>query len=347
MHTDLLMSKFIELENLSQLSAEISKIPSNTILMVVDANVYNQYRKSFDFLNIEGKKVHLWKCLEGEGTKSYDELKHALEFFLSKNVTRDAHLVAFGGGACSDFGGLVASMLLRGVDWSVVPTTLLSMVDAAIGGKVAINSEYGKNLVGAFHLPRNIYLDTAFLETLPKSEMISGYGEVIKYCFLDEKIYDAVVNKSDLQTLIHMCAKYKQKIVEKDFKESGNRVILNLGHTVGHAIEHIYKIPHGYAVLWGLVALFIVTGHPKMLARLKVIVNSLGINMDESPWQNKHFPTMDIVNYIRKDKKGLSNEVIQIINVEEVGQPNVTTYHIDDVQKMIQDKEDELSKFIL
>ena len=341
------MSNLLNVKSLEVLKKEFEKLNTDTILLVVDANVYNLYRKSFDFLNIKGKKVHIWKCLDGEETKDYDELKHCLEFFLSKGVHRRSHLIAIGGGACSDFAGLVASMLLRGVHWSVVPTTLLSMIDASIGGKVAINSEYGKNLVGAFHLPDNIYIHQDFLDTLDSSNINSGRGELLKYCFLDKEIGKMILDEHNFNEVIQSCAKYKQQIVEEDFKESGKRKVLNLGHTVGHVLERIFNLPHGVAVAWGILVIFKMYDDSKNLIMLKEFSGKLSINLEQPPWHNKSFPIDDIMNYIRKDKKAVTSEELDIIKIQEIGSPEIERIKFSEFEKNLSEKVDELRKFIL
>lgn len=340
------MSKLLNILSLEELHNKISQIESDTILMVVDANVYNLYRKSFDFLKIEGKKVHLWKCLEGEQTKVYDELKHCLEFFLSKGVHRNSHLVAFGGGACSDFAGLVASMLLRGIEWSVIPTTLLSMIDASIGGKVAINSEYGKNLVGAFHLPQNIFIYQGFLNTLDTENLNSGKGELLKYCYLDKEIGKKVITSHDYTAVIEDCAKFKQAIVEDDFKEGGKRKILNLGHTIGHAFEKIFAMPHGISVCWGLLVIFKMYDDTQSLIRLKEYGGRLSLPLDLPPWHNKSFPVEMIMEYIKKDKKAVSTGELDIILIEDE-EVVIKRESFEVFQSKLSEKADELRKFIL
>lgn len=340
------MSKLLNVASLEELHSKLEKIESDTILMVVDANVYNLYRKSFDFLNVKGKKVHLWKCLEGEETKVYDELKHCLEFFLSKGVHRNSHLVAFGGGACSDFAGLVASMLLRGVSWSVIPTTLLSMIDAAIGGKVAINSEYGKNLVGAFHMPDEVLIYQGFLNTLDSENLNSGKGELLKYCFLKNEIGEEVLLSSDLTNVINMCAEFKQEIVEDDFKEGGKRKTLNLGHTIGHALEKIFYLPHGIAVCWGMLVMFKIFDDVPSLIKLKEYGMKLGVPLDLPPWHNKSFPVESIMSYIQKDKKSVSTDEIDIILAND-GEISIKRISFQELENKLSEKVDELRKFIL
>lgn len=340
------MSKLRSIVNFESLKKQIEDIETDILLLVVDTNVYNIYRKEFDFLKWKNKKVHLWKSLEGENTKNFDELKHCLEFFLSKGIHRNAHLVAFGGGACSDFSGLVASLLLRGISWSIVPTTTLSMIDAAIGGKVAINSESGKNLVGAFHMPENIFYVSKFLETLDRDNRNCGNGELLKYCYLSNEIFEAVTSEQSLEKVIGLCADYKQSIVNEDFKETGSRKFLNLGHTFGHAIEKIYKIPHGIAVAWGMIIIFSIFDQNEHLVEMKKLISHLDVDMSESPWFNKTFPVSDMMAYIQKDKKVQTAEEIDIVLVDVIGKPYTKRVSFVEIEKRLKERQDDIRKFL-
>ena len=239
--------KHIEFDNIIE---EINKLQTDTVLIIADHLVWSLYSKDIVLEKIENKKVLFWKASDGEKVKNITDFQNAIEFFLEKGIHRNAHMIVIGGGATSDFGGFVAATILRGIHWSIIPTTLLSMVDASIGGKVAINSKSGKNLLGAFHLPDHVWICPKFLETLPEVEKYSGMGEVLKYCFLDYKIYDLVISKTDMAQIIDECAKFKEKLTKEDLKEVGVRKTLNLGHTFGHAIEYIYNMPHGESVMW-------------------------------------------------------------------------------------------------
>jgi len=255
-------------------------------------------------------------------------------------IHREAHLITIGGGATSDFGGFVASCLLRGISWSVVPTTLLSMVDACIGGKVAINSKFGKNLIGNFYKPSNIFIIQDFLKTLPESEMISGFGEVIKYCFLDKDIFEKVqqedVNKIDI---IKMCASYKNELVEKDFNEKNLRQILNLGHTFGHAIEVIYRIPHGEAVMWGMFVIFKLFNEDQFIDALKFFRLKLEIVEDKPPWLHKTFPGDKMMELIAKDKKKKKSDEINLVRIRKIGDPFIDNIRFDKLLELIKQKE--------
>lgn len=324
---------------------EINKLDTDMILMIVDHQIWSNYAKSLPLEKIENKKVIFWKSPDGEKVKNFTEYQNALEFFLEKGIHRNAHLVVIGGGAVSDFSGFIAATILRGISWSIIPTTLLSMVDASIGGKVGLNSKSGKNLIGAFHMPTNVFICPQFLETLPETEKQSGLGEILKYCFLDFSIYSLVTKKAPLEEIIDACAKFKKKISEEDFKEVGNRKILNLGHSFGHALEFIYNLSHGEAVFWGMVLIFKVFGNEKNINDIKAIKNSLGIQTENSPWFNKEFPTEKIMSYLLKDKKISALSSIDLILIEDIGNPKIENKTFEEIQTALEINKDELKKF--
>ncbi|GAB4341685.1 MAG: 3-dehydroquinate synthase [Calditrichia bacterium] len=200
----------------------------------------------------------------GDEHKNRDT-KEALEDALLQNrAGRDTILLAFGGGVTTDLVGFLAATLHRGVPVVYLSTSLLGQVDAAIGGKVGVNHPAGKNLIGAFYQPQAVFLDQAFLKTLPEEEFANGMAEVLKYgMILDESVLEMVEDLSasdnpapeQLTPLVKRCVELKIAVVEKDEKESRYRAVLNFGHTVAHALEQLseYQIPHGFAVAWGMI----------------------------------------------------------------------------------------------
>jgi len=308
MHTEIKAANFVEIKK------HIRALAKKQLLIVVDVNVWELYQERLDLKTFENNQnVLLWKAPAGEKTKNFSELERCLEFFLDKGVHRNSHLLALGGGALSDFSGLVASLLLRGIPWSVVPTTLLSMVDAGIGGKVAVNSRHGKNLIGAFYAPSLIWFNSEFTRTLEFSEYQSGLGEIAKYALLSPRVKGLVNEGVDLVDLIEGCAQYKQEVVQEDFKETGARIQLNLGHTLGHAFEVIYELPHGVAVIWGMAALFVIQKEDQYLEELKSLNTQLKIDLDKAPWFGKTLPLAKIQSYLEKDKKNLGSGKIKIV----------------------------------
>ena len=201
----------------------------------------------------------------GEGAKTPETALRVLRTMLRRGVDRDTCVVAFGGGAVGDLAGFAAATYMRGVDWIVVPTTLLSMVDAAIGGKTGIDVDHIKNIVGAFHQPRAVIVDTHLLRTLPPRQRASGLGEVVKYGMIADRHLFARLERDGRAwrrpraqadaALVARCCRIKAAIVAADERESGVRAALNFGHTVGHALEGDGRagLLHGEAVGLGML----------------------------------------------------------------------------------------------
>ena len=204
----------------------------------------------------------------GERTKSFDHLQRLVDSLLERRIERRDMLVALGGGVIGDLVGFAAAITLRGLDFIQIPTTLLAQVDSSVGGKTGINSIHGKNLVGAFHQPRLVLADTAVLDTLPRRELLAGYAEVVKYgCIGDPAFFswlethglDAIEGGRDARrhAVVRSCRR-KADIVTRDERESsGERALLNLGHTFGHALEaecgYTDELLHGEGVAIGMV----------------------------------------------------------------------------------------------
>jgi 3-dehydroquinate synthase len=203
----------------------------------------------------------------GEETKSLGGLGRVLDFLAEQKLDRNGVLFVVGGGVIGDLGGFAAASWLRGIDFFQVPTTLLAMVDSSVGGKTGINLKAGKNLVGAFHQPRGVFISTDVLQSLPAREFAAGMAEVIKYGLLgDDALFTQIekqpltVASPQLAKVIRRCCELKARIVEADERElakEGGRALLNLGHTFGHAIEQVAgygNYLHGEAVAIGLCA---------------------------------------------------------------------------------------------
>ncbi|BDG09550.1 3-dehydroquinate synthase [Anaeromyxobacter paludicola] len=200
---------------------------------------------------------------DGEKGKRLAEIERAAQKLLRAGLTRRSLVIAAGGGAVTDAAGFLAATFMRGVDWLAVPTTLLGMVDAALGGKTAVNLPAAKNIVGAFHPPMAVLMDPAGLATLPFRELRSGFGEVLKYAALRPSLLPAAARaaargKADAG-LVAECARIKLEVVARDPFERGERKLLNLGHTFGHGVEAaggFRRYTHGEAVAVGLAFAF-------------------------------------------------------------------------------------------
>ncbi len=209
--------------------------------------------------------VHIFEVPDGEDAKSPATLMTLWNWLGAAGFTRSDVIVGIGGGAITDLAGFAAATWLRGVEWIAVPTSLAGMVDAAVGGKTGVNSDYGKNLIGSFHSPQSVLIDLAFLTTLSKRDFCAGMAEVIKCGFIEDAQILKVANSIDpdnflsmqdaLIDLVTRAVAVKAKVVSVDFKESFARESLNYGHTLGHAIEmnSKYQMRHGEAVAIGMV----------------------------------------------------------------------------------------------
>ena len=193
----------------------------------------------------------------GEASKSAVSLMDLLEKMATEHLTRSDLLVVLGGGVVGDLGGFAAAVYQRGIPCIQMPTTLLAMVDSSVGGKTAIDLAAGKNLCGAFHQPSLVICDTECLNTLPPEILADGMAEVIKYAFIsDRSLFDLLQQDTPhMEEVIHLCVEDKRALVEADETDQGARQLLNLGHTVGHAIEACsgFTISHGSAVAMGMV----------------------------------------------------------------------------------------------
>jgi 3-dehydroquinate synthase len=215
----------------------------------------------------------------GEGSKNYATFEKICESIIDARVERDDLIVALGGGVIGDLAGFAAASVRRGLDFVQVPTTLLAQVDSSVGGKTGINSRRGKNLIGAFHQPVLVVADTALLDTLPKRDFRAGYAEVAKYGLLGDAAFFAWLEKNwqDVfaggparEHAIAVCCRAKADIVARDERETGERALLNLGHTFGHALEagcgFSDRLLHGEAVALGMALAFEFSAQKGLLA---------------------------------------------------------------------------------
>ena len=211
---------------------------------------------------LKAKECYIVTLPDGEDYKNFETLNFLLDRLFDHRLDRKSTLIAFGGGVIGDMTGFAAAIFQRGIDFIQVPTTLLSQVDASVGGKTGINNRYGKNLIGAFHQPRAVYIDTHFLKTLPKREFAAGVAEIVKMAVVFDKEFFEWLEGADLsdeeqlKIAIKKSVELKAKIVALDEREGGVRASLNYGHTFAHVIENEtnYKTYlHGEAVAIGMV----------------------------------------------------------------------------------------------
>lgn len=234
-------------------------VPPCHMAVVTDSIVGPLYLETVtESLKAAGYTVSTFEFPAGEESKNVSTLSDILEFLAKERLTRSGCLAALGGGVVGDMAGFAAAVYLRGVRYVQMPTTLLSAVDSSVGGKTAIDLKAGKNLAGAFLQPAAVLCDTDCLGTLPPEVFADGAAEAVKTGVLCDEglfaLFEDGTLKADPAEVIARCVEYKAGVVERDEKEQGERKLLNLGHTVGHAIEKCsgYAIPHGHAVAAGL-----------------------------------------------------------------------------------------------
>jgi 3-dehydroquinate synthase len=235
----------------------IKDFDATKVVIVTDENVFKIHQKLF-----EGLKTIT--VAAGEEHKTQQTVDGIIMSLLNLQADKNTILIAVGGGVITDMGGYAASIFKRGIRLALVPTTILAMVDASVGGKNGVDVGNFKNMVGTVYQPERILFDFSLLATLPEAEWINGFAEVIKHaCIRDASMFkyletltlDDFMNDVDLiADLVVTNVNIKTEIVQKDEFETGDRKLLNFGHTLGHAIENLYKLPHGHAVSIGMVA---------------------------------------------------------------------------------------------
>lgn len=305
-------------------------ISGQKIAIITDENVNALYDNVLPF-PLE-KKVFKYVVKPGEDSKCGKTYLEILNKMAEDEFSRNDAVVTLGGGVVGDLGAFVASTYMRGIKLIAVPTTLLSMVDSSVGGKTAINLNKGKNLCGTFYQPDAVYINVDFLNTLPEREIKCGKGEVVKYSFL-VKSEEKPDLSGDVKELIYDCLRIKAKIVEEDESESGARKLLNLGHTVGHAIEKLshFTLSHGECVAEGLY-------YTLNVSKKRFGIKDETINIAKRRLQNAGFEEVerysveDLISVIKSDKKVKENSVdfvfvdenliakVEKIGVEELGE---------------------------
>ena len=243
----------------------------NNYIVVISQKVDKLYGKILGF-----DKSLKFVLRDGEDKKNFKNYKKILEFCAKRKLSRKDGIIAIGGGVVGDLAGFAASTYMRGIKFIQVPTTLLACVDSSVGGKTAINTDFGKNTIGSFYQPTAVFINTKFLQTLDLRNFNTGLGEIIKYVFIEKSCQtgeepslinflneniEKIFNRDEkiLENIIRQCIRLKVSVVEKDEKEEGLRKILNFGHTYGHALEKITnykKYTHGECVVEGIYFAF-------------------------------------------------------------------------------------------
>lgn len=304
------------------------------IFIITDKNVDKYYGDIvLNSLKKDGFNVAKY-CIEpGEESKSFDTLLEIYDKLLDFKLTRKDLIITLGGGVIGDLGGFVAATFLRGVSFVQIPTSLLAQVDSSVGGKVAVDLPRGKNLVGSFYQPKGVLIDPNVLETLDEKFYKDGMGEVIKYgCIKDKALFNLLntLNSRDevmehVEDIIYTCCNIKREIVERDEKDTGDRMILNFGHTLGHAIEKYFgfsKFTHGEGVAIGMYLITKLCEEKGLVKEkysedIKEILVRYGL-----PYEVDLKDKDTIIEAISLDKKNMGSR-LKVIIMQEIGNAKI------------------------
>ena len=298
------------------------------IMIISDDQVFSYYGQHLEDQLSQVYRVGHVVIPHGEQSKRFDILPSIYSQLLSFQLTRTDLIIALGGGVIGDLAGFVASTFLRGLKFIQIPTSLLAQVDSSVGGKVAVDLPEGKNLVGAFKHPTMVLIDPCTLKTLEERFICDGMGEVIKYgCIFDKTLFHQLASYASFQELyeyideiIYRCVDLKRDVVEKDLYDFGDRLVLNFGHTLGHAIEqhyHYEHYSHGEAVSIGMVQL-------TRIAELKGLTPQGTAKQIEEVLKKYHLPssshvkTCELKKAMALDKKNM-NKKLSYVLLKEIG----------------------------
>ena len=290
-------------------------------LIIVDANVYTLHNNLF---KTSYTNVYTYIIVASEENKSIEEYQKIIDYLFANNFTRNDEIIAIGGGIISDLSLYVSATYKRGMNITLIPTTLLAMVDASIGGKCGINYQGYKNQLGTFYFPKQIIIDETFLETLSNNEFNNGFSEIIKYSIIkDEEMFDQIEqNQYQINELIDKCIDIKIKIVTNDLYDNNERKLLNFGHTYGHIVESHsnFLISHGHSVAIGM---YKEISNEEIKSRLFNILSKM---FDiEYPLEKD-----EISKYLIKDKK-MTNDYIDVVFIEKIGYAKVVKKKVEEL----------------
>lgn len=326
---------FIKRGLIDCLGQEIRRIYNgDKIAVITDENVNRIYGDKV-ISKLSGAGFNAVKIVvpAGEKSKSFEVLTGVYTSLASAGITRGDMIAALGGGVVGDLAGFAAATFLRGIPFVQIPTTFLAQIDSSIGGKTAVDIKEGKNLVGCFYNPEGVFIDPELLETLEKRFLHDGTAEAVKYgCIKDKKLFDRLCNYKnsnelldDMEYIIHTCCSIKRDIVQNDERDKGERMVLNFGHTIGHAIEKYFnyeKYTHGEAVAAGM---YIMTVNSQRLGLTKHGTAELigqVLNKYNLPLKADIGDPGGIMDIIRLDKKNMGSS-LNIIILEEIGKAKI------------------------
>jgi 3-dehydroquinate synthase len=338
---------YIQKGLIQNIGSEIKKIYTNKkIIIITDRNVEYLYGDKIEHsLRKENFVVKKVIIEPGEKSKSFETLQDVCEDILEFGLGRGDLIISFGGGVVGDLGGFAASILLRGIAFIQIPTTLLAQIDSSVGGKVAINSRSGKNLIGSFYQPEAVFIDPELLNSLSERVFNDGMAEVIKCAAIrDEKLfhklleYDTVeMLMNNIEELIYTCCDIKKSVVQVDEKDVGERMLLNFGHTIGHSIEKMFNyetFTHGEGVAMGMIA---ITKNSELLGVTESGTLILLIKLINKYNLPSKLPNMDKEEFYKAlllDKKNI-NEDMNLILLKKIGFGFIEKINQDDIAKYV------------
>ncbi|MFL2573137.1 MAG: 3-dehydroquinate synthase [Flavobacteriales bacterium] len=316
----------------SKLESYLEHTDCKSLFLLVDKKVYNYYKSYFtEYENIIIVDSE-------ENSKSLDYISFLIEKLLKFGANKKTHLIGIGGGVICDITGFVASIFMRGIGFSFVPTTILCITDACLGGKNGVNFNNIKNIVGTINEPNNIIIDFSFLESLSIDDINTGFAEIIKHaCVASPKLFSDLENlvvdyksMKFMREILKKSISIKLNIVLKDLKDLSYRRILNFGHTYGHAIEAQYKLNHGHSVSLGIIFACNVSKNLGYLSldkikRIEKLLSKFNLPTDISKIDLKK-----LLPFINKDKKAGNNK-IDFIVLEDIGKGKILNVEIDKI----------------
>lgn len=341
---------YIDKEPVSDLAKKLNALTSERRrLIVISSKVYKLYKKDFNFAEEE-----VFVLKDGEDQKNMKNYLKIIEKAIELGLSRKDTIIAIGGGVVGDLAGFAAATYMRGIGFIQVPTTLLAFVDSSVGGKTGLDLPGAKNYVGAFYQPDKVFINLNFILTLDKKQILSGYGEILKYAFIEasckadkshllieflsiaaDRILDNNMNL--IERLIKICLELKISVVTKDETESGLRKVLNFGHTLGHALETITnykKFTHGEAVVYGMMFAFNYALEIKMINQTYYnLAFDLFDRYGFKPIKNFKYNKEKLVEIMKYDKKANQGKITLILPDKK---GSVTELEIDDEYTLIE-----------
>lgn len=329
----------IEKGSLETIGKKVKELFPKSKVAIITDDIVNGFYSGIVEKSLTSENIDFCKFVfeNGEGSKTLVTCEKIFDFLTENMITRSDIIIALGGGVVGDTAGFVAASYLRGIEFIQIPTTFLASIDSSVGGKTGVNTALGKNLVGAFWQPSLVIIDTNTFDTLPENIFADGVSEAIKYGVIkNNQLFEIIKSgkiKENLETVIKECILIKKQLVEQDERDTGDRMLLNFGHTIGHAIEKHsnHKISHGSGVAIGMVMM-------SNLSESLGLTNKGTAKEIENVCKTYNLPTdyngkeKELIQIIKSDKKR-KGENITIVLAKEIGTSFLYKISIDDFEK--------------